>query len=78
MLVLSRKEGEGICLGDGVVVRVMGISKGVVKLGIEAPKDVLILRSELAEAVKDSNIVASKSAEAPDLGALSKRLKVKQ
>jgi len=75
MLVLSRKENEGICLGEGIVVRVIGISKGVVKLGVEAPKDVLILRSELAEAVKDSNITANQKIDPATLGSLSKRFK---
>jgi carbon storage regulator len=77
MLVLSRKENEGICLGEGIVVRVIGISKGVVKLGVEAPKDVLILRSELAEAVKDSNITANQKIDPAQLDSLSKRFKPK-
>ena len=59
MLILSRKEGEGIVLGDDIVVKVVGISKGMVKLGIEAPQKTLILRSELAEAVKESNMEAT-------------------
>lgn len=75
MLILSRKEGEGIVLGDDIVVKVVGISKGVVKLGLEAPKNTLILRSELAEAVKESNIEATAqeiTTEALDM--LSKKL----
>lgn len=78
MLILSRKENEGICLGDGITVKVVSIAKGVVKLGIEAPKEVLILRSELAEAVKQSNLVASGDVPKETLETLSKRLKVKQ
>jgi len=78
MLILSRKENEGICLGDGITVKVVSIAKGVVKLGIEAPKEVLILRSELAEAVKQSNLVASGDVAKETLETLSKRLKAKQ
>ena len=78
MLILSRKENEGICLGDGITVKVISIAKGVVKLGIEAPKEVLILRSELAEAVKQSNLVASGEVCEETLETLSKRLKAKQ
>ena len=43
MLVLSRKEGEGLLLGDDIEIKVTEISKGVIKLGIKAPKDLLVL-----------------------------------
>ena len=75
MLILSRKEGEGIVLGDDIIVKVVGISKGVVKLGLEAPQNTLILRSELAEAVKESNIEATSQKISPEmLDALRKKL----
>ena len=60
MLVLSRKLDESIVLGDDITVRIISIDKGVVKLGIDAPKNVSIVRSELLEDVKDSNIASSK------------------
>ena len=47
MLILTRKIGEGIVLNDNVTIRVFEISKGVVKLGIDAPKEMLILSEEL-------------------------------
>ena len=47
MLVLSRKVGERILIGDNLAVKVLGIRKGRVKLGIEAPEDVRVLRGEL-------------------------------
>ena len=47
MLILTRKMGEGIVLNENVTIRVVEISKGVVKLGIDAPKEMLILREEL-------------------------------
>jgi len=59
MLVLSRKLDEAIWLGDNIKVKIMGIEKGVVKLGIEAPSEVTILREELKEAVADENKQAS-------------------
>lgn len=46
-MVLSRCTDEKILIGDNIEVIVCGISHGKVKLGIEAPKDVLILREEL-------------------------------
>ena len=61
MLILSRKLEEAIWLGDNIKVKIMGIEKGTVKLGIEAPSDVTILREELKEAVADVNKQASSS-----------------
>ena len=47
MLVLSRRESERICLGDSIVVTVVKLGGDRVRLGIEAPSDVLVLRGEL-------------------------------
>ncbi len=49
MLVLSRKQGEQIKIGDGITVVVLGVRGGVVKLGIDAPEHLRILRGELTE-----------------------------
>lgn len=50
MLVLSRREGEQVVIGDGIVVTVTQIERGRVRLGIDAPRDVPIYRRELPEA----------------------------
>jgi carbon storage regulator len=47
MLVLSRKETERIRLGDSIIVTVVRVAGDKVRLGIEAPPDVLVLRDEL-------------------------------
>ncbi len=47
MLVLSRRENERIRLGKSIVVTVVRVSGDKVRLGIEAPRDVLVLREEL-------------------------------
>ena len=47
MLVLSRKESERIRLGDSIVVTVVRVAGDKVRLGIEAPADMLVLREEL-------------------------------
>jgi len=47
MLVLSRKESERIRLGDNIVLTVVRVSGDKVRLGIEAPSDLLVLREEL-------------------------------
>lgn len=52
MLVLSRKVGEKIAIGDNVIITVTEITRGKVKLGIEAPRDVVILRPEVPDRQK--------------------------
>ncbi len=47
MLVLSRKEGERIKLGDSIIITVVGVSGDKVRVGIQAPSNVLVLREEL-------------------------------
>ena len=47
MLVLSRKEAQRIRLGDEIVITVLRLGGDKVRLGIEAPKDMLVLRDEL-------------------------------
>jgi len=47
MLVLSRKESEKIMLGDSIVLTIVRVSGDRVRLGIQAPSDMLILRKEL-------------------------------
>jgi carbon storage regulator len=47
MLVLSRKESQRIKLGDSIVVTVVRVTGDKVRLGIEAPADILVLRGEL-------------------------------
>lgn len=60
MLVLNRKEGEEIQIGNNIVIKVIGISDGTVKVGIEAPKELPIFRGELYLNIKNNVIEASK------------------
>lgn len=55
MLILSRKENESITIGDSIKIKVIGIDKGSVKLGFEAPPEMLILREELKIAIQEEN-----------------------
>ncbi len=75
MLVLGRKLDESIIIGENIKIKVVSIDRGVVKLGIEAPKDVSILREELLEQIKNSNKEASKNSNQSELTLLSKLLK---
>jgi carbon storage regulator len=50
MLILTRMEGQKILIGDDITIVVTGLSGGLqVKLGIDAPRDVLVMREELLE-----------------------------
>ena len=74
MLVLARKLDESIVIGENIVVKVVSIENGVVKLGIEAPKEISIIRDELIQEVKERNIAAVASTDETVLGSLSKLL----
>lgn len=52
MLILTRKAGEMIMIGDSVMVKVLGIRGGQVKIGIEAPTEVPVHRHEIYERIK--------------------------
>jgi carbon storage regulator len=47
MLIITRRQGERIMLGDDVVIHVLGVSGGSVRIGIEAPRSVPVYREEL-------------------------------
>lgn len=53
MLVLTRKLGEKIRIGDGITLTVVEVDRGKVRIGIEAPKDVRIMREELLNPKQD-------------------------
>ena len=55
MLVLTRKPGEEILIGDNITVTILTNSKGKVRVGISAPDDVGIVRSELIEKSETKN-----------------------
>jgi len=74
MLVLGRKIKESIHIGNDIIITIEDISKGMVKLGIQAPKDVVILRSELKEQIAQENIKASKQVDNKLLKNFSKKL----
>ncbi|MFM8251725.1 MAG: carbon storage regulator [Planctomycetota bacterium] len=53
MLVVTRKVGEQIVIGDHVTVTVVRIAGGAVRIGIEAPKEYSVMRRELLEATRE-------------------------
>ena len=60
MLVLTRKSGEAINVGDEITVTVLEIRGNQVRLGIQAPLDVAIHRTELYEKIKIENLTSSR------------------
>lgn len=75
MLVLTRKKEEAIRIGDDIVIRVVSIDKNGVRLGIEAPEDVTILREELVQAVSEENLRAAKETPRELLASLKERIR---
>jgi len=59
MLIITRRPGERIVLGDDIVVTVMEISGQTARIGIAAPKDLPVYREEIWEAVKAENQAAA-------------------
>ena len=74
MLILSRKENESITIGDDIIIKVVSIDKGSVKLGFEAPPEMLIFRQELKIAIQEEN----KKSLAHNEDALNKLVRVKK
>jgi carbon storage regulator len=63
MLVLSRKLGEKIYIGENICITVVDIDRGKIRLGIEAPRDVPIYRQELLPLkTTDTNVSGTSSA----------------
>jgi carbon storage regulator len=78
MLVLSRRVGDSVIIGDDVVVTVLEIRGDVVRIGVDAPREVAVRRQELLAELADSNRAAASpsSAAVSDLSNLvSKRNK---
>jgi len=49
MLVLTRKRDEVIQIGDNIVIKILKTGKGAIKIGIDAPENVRVIRGELLE-----------------------------
>jgi carbon storage regulator len=61
MLVIARRPGERICLGDDITITVLEINGSSVRLGLEAPPEVQIFRHEIWLAIKAENEAAASS-----------------
>lgn len=68
MLVLTRKEQEQIRIGDSITITIVRIKGNTVRVGIEAPRDVHVVRSELAPLAAACDAATSSVVDLPDLG----------
>ncbi len=55
MLVITRKKGESLLIGDDIEIKITKIEDGSVKIAIDAPKDKIILRKEVYDNIKNEN-----------------------
>lgn len=60
MLVITRKKGESLLIGDNIEITISKIDDGTVKIAIDAPREIRILRKELYKEVESENIEATK------------------
>jgi carbon storage regulator len=61
MLIITRRPGEKIMLGDDVVIEVIEASGSSVRIGIDAPKSIPVYREEIWAAIKQENAVTAAS-----------------
>ena len=69
MLILTRKAGESIKIGDDITISVVEVRGHQVRLGIEAPRDVVVHREEIYEIIQAQNRLAARQSPA-DLDAV--------
>lgn len=71
MLVLTRKRGERILVGDDIVITILEIKGDAIRIGVDAPSGVRIQRHEVVEAIAEANVAAAGAHDdAADLAAL--------
>ena len=78
MLVLTRRPGESIMIGNDVVVTVLEISGEAVRVGIQAPREVAVHREEVFLMLRDANRAAASSSSGADLSALGRAVRPKR
>jgi carbon storage regulator len=77
VLVLSRKPEQTLLLGADIAVTVLSIDGDRVKLGINAPRHVAVLRQEIFDQVQAANAAAARASERPSLESIATALKTR-
>ncbi|MBS5955911.1 MULTISPECIES: carbon storage regulator [Clostridia] len=78
MLILQRKKGQELKIGDNICITVLDMGNDWVKLAIDAPRDVSILRSELIEAASANKEAAAVSLSPGSISKINELLKIKK
>jgi len=55
MLILTRRIGEAIMIGDNVVINVLGVKGSQVKIGVDAPREISVHREEIYRRIQEEN-----------------------
>lgn len=63
MLVLTRRPGESIVIGDDIVITIVEVKGGQVRVGIDAPRQIRVYREEVYNEVRQQNLDAARSAD---------------
>ena len=74
MLILTRKIEESIKIGDTITVKILSVADGQVKIGIDAPRDLKVHRTEVYEEIQRQNLEAAKTSRT-DVSSVASKLK---
>ncbi|MGB9586119.1 MAG: carbon storage regulator CsrA [Anaerolineales bacterium] len=66
MLILTRKANESLVIDDQIIITILGIEGERVKIGITAPREILVHRKELWDAINEQNEIAENLAQSKD------------
>lgn len=76
MLILSRKKNQSLRIGEDIVLTIVDVQGDQVRIGIEAPRGITILRQELYDAVKDSNKQAAQTLQKMDIVSILNKVNI--
>nr|WP_319494920.1 carbon storage regulator CsrA [uncultured Desulfobacter sp.] len=72
MLILTRKVGESIVIANDIIVKVIETGKNSIRIGIDAPREISVLRQEVFDAIQKENILSSQGTDNIDIANAAK------